>query len=62
MKIFWPKKEDKTADMESIEFKFYFIKIHSNEEPTELKDEKKPKIRFENLNRLPEALANNIKK
>ena len=59
---FLAKKEDKTADMESIEFKFYFVKIYSNEEPTELKDEKKPKIRFENLNRLPELLANNIKK
>ena len=62
MKIFWQKKGDKTADMESIEFKFYFVKIYSNKEPTELKDEKKPKIRFENLNRLPKALANNIKK
>jgi ATP-dependent RNA helicase DDX3X len=56
------KKEDKTADMESIDFKFYYIKIYSNEEPTELKDDKKPKIRFQNLNKLPEVLANNIKK
>ena len=59
---FLAKKEDKTADMESIDFKFYFVKIYSNEEPIELKDEKKPKIRFQNLNKLPDVLANNIKK
>ena len=55
------RKEDKIEVMESLEFKAYFVKIYSDEEPKELKEEKRPKIRFENMNKLPEQLAKNIK-
>ena len=55
------RKEDKIEVMESLEFKTYFVKIYSDEEPKELKEEKRPKIRFENMNKLPEQLAKNIK-
>jgi ATP-dependent RNA helicase DDX3X len=58
---FCSRKEDKTADMESIDFKAYFVKIYSNEEPIELKETKRPKIRFENMNKLPEELRKNLK-
>ena len=55
------RKENKIEVMESLEFKAYFVKIYSNEPPIELKEEKRPKIRFENMNKLPEQLSKNIK-
>ena len=57
---FLARKEDKTS-VESIEFKVYYIKVYSNEPPIELKEGKRPKIRFENMNELPEVLATNLK-
>ena len=59
---FCSRKEDKTGNMESIDFKAYFVKIYSNDPPIELKEGKRPKIRFENMNKLPEILAHNLKK
>ena len=47
-------KEDKTGEMESIEFKVHFVKIYSNDEPEEIKETKRPKIKFDDLNKLPE--------
>ena len=58
---FCSRKEDKTGNMESIDFKAYYVKIYSNDPPIELKEGKRPKIRFENMNKLPEILANNLK-
>ena len=56
------KRENKISEMESLEFEMYYVKIFSDEEPKLLTDKKRPKIRFENLNKIPEKLKENIKK
>ena len=56
------RRENKISEMESLEFTMYYVKIFSNEEPKLLTDKKRPKIRFDNLNKVPEKLKENIKK
>ena len=56
------RKVDKTCEMESLEFKAYYVKIYSNDPPEELPEKKRPKIRFDNMNKLPEELAKNVKR
>ena len=60
--IYAARKEDKTSEMESLEFKAYYVRIYSNDPPEELPEKKRPKIRFENMNKLPEELAKNLKR
>ena len=55
-------REDKISELESIEFKMYYVKVNSNEEPKLLHDRIRPRIKFENLNKVPEQLKENIKK
>ena len=54
-------KENKVSDLESIDFKMYYVKVYSNEEPKLLQDTKRPKIRFENLKKVPKQLMENVK-
>ena len=56
------RKEDKTSLMESLEFQAYYVKIYSDEPPQQLSEKKRPKIRFDNMNKLPEELAKNVKR
>ena len=56
------RRVDKTSEMESLEFKAYYVKIYSNDPPEELPEKKRPKIRFDNMNKLPEELAKNVKR
>ena len=56
------RRENKISEMESLEFEMYYVKIFSDEKPKLLTDKKRPKIRFENLNKIPEKLKENIKK
>ena len=60
--IYTSRKQDKTSEMESLEFKAYYVKIYSNEPPEELPEKKRPKIRFDDMNKLPEELAKNVKR
>ena len=60
--IYAARKEDKTSEMESLEFKAYYVRIYSNDPPEELPEKKRPKIRFDNMNKLPEELAKNVKR
>ena len=46
------KKKDRTSEMESLEFKAYYVKIYSNDPPEELPEKKRPKIRFDDMNKL----------
>ena len=55
------RKEYKISELESIEFKLYYVKIYENEEPKLLNDRTRPKIKFENLNKIPEQLKENLK-
>ena len=59
--IYASRKEDKTSLMESLEFKAYYVKIQTNEEQ-ELPEKKRPKIKFDDLNKLPPELAQNVKR
>ena len=54
------RKEDKISELESLEFEMYYVKVNTNEEPKLLHDKKRPRIRFENLNKVPEQLRQNI--
>ena len=54
-------KEDKISELESMKFKMYFVKVNTDEEPKLLEDKVRPKIRFENLNKVPEQLKKNLK-
>ena len=54
------RKEDKIFELESLEFEMYYVKVNTNEEPKLLHDTKRPRIRFENLNKVPEQLRKNI--
>ena len=54
------KKENKISELESLQFEMYFVKVNSDEEPKKLIDCKRPKIRFCNLNSVPEQLKKNI--
>ena len=56
------RKQDRTSEMESLEFKAYYVKIYSNDPPEELPEKKRPKIRFDDMNKLPEELAKNVKR
>ena len=56
------RKEDKTSLMESLEFQAYYVKIYSDEPPQQLSEKKRPKIRFDNMNKLPGELAKNVKR
>ena len=60
--VYCSRKQDKTSEMESLEFKAYYVKIYSNDPPEELPEKKRPKIRFEDMNKLPEELAKNVKR
>ena len=54
------RKEDKISELESLEFEMYYVKVSGNEEPKLLHDTKRPRLRFENLNKVPEQLKKNI--
>ena len=60
--VYAARKEDKTSEMESLEFKAYYVRIYSNDPPEELPEKKRPKIRFDDMNKLPEELAKNVKR
>ena len=54
-------KDNKLSELESMKFQIYFVKVTTDEEPKLLEDKIRPKIRFENLNKVPEQLRNNLK-
>ena len=54
------RREDKISELESLEFRMYYVKVNSEEEPKLLHDTKRPRIRFQNLNKVPEQLRKNI--
>ena len=54
------RREDKISELESIEFRMYYVRVNSKEEPKLLHDQIRPRIRFQNLNKVPEQLKNNI--
>ena len=59
-KLIKRKESDKISELESLEFQMYYVKVTTNEEPKLLHDQKRPRIRFENLNKVPEQLRQNI--
>ena len=40
--VYAARKEDKTSEMESLEFKAYYVRIYSNDPPEELPEKKRP--------------------
>ena len=46
--IYAARKEDKTSEMESLEFKAYYVRIYSNDPPEELPEKKRPKKETQN--------------
>ena len=54
------RREDKISQLESLDFKMYYVNIITNEKKL-LQDKKRPKIRFENLKKIQEQLNQNIK-
>ena len=49
------------SELESIQFNMYYVKVYSKEDPILLKDKIRPRIKFENLKKVPEILSQNLK-
>ena len=49
------------SELESIQFNMYYVKVYSKEAPVLLKDKLRPRIKFENLKKVPEILNQNLK-
>ena len=54
-------KQDCISELESIQFKMYYIKVYSNESPILLKDKLRPRLKFDDLKKVPEILKKNLK-
>ena len=49
------------SELESIQFNMYYVKVYSKENPILLKDKLRPRIKFENLRKVPDILRQNLK-
>ena len=49
------------SELESIQFNMYYVKVYSKENPILLKDKLRPRIKFENLKKVPDILRQNLK-
>ena len=57
------KKDTSTSisELESIQFKIYYVKVYSQEEPILLQDKLRPRLKFDNLKNVPDVLRKNLK-
>ena len=57
------KKDTSTSisELESIQFKIYYVKVYSQEEPILLQDKLRPRLKFDNLKNVPDVLRQNLK-
>ena len=49
------------AELESIQFNMYYVKVYSKDNPILLKDKIRPRIKFDNLKHVPDVLRQNLK-